>query len=70
MTHIELELYRVRKRRRILFSSITIIAFILSFTLLSWTNSLVLTSFIAIVAWGVLSAPVEQLEDLRTIRRG
>lgn len=69
MTHIELELYKARKTRKLFCTYLTLGTVVLSLTLLSWVVTFSLASLVAIVTWGVLSEKVERLEEQRTIWR-
>jgi threonine/homoserine efflux transporter RhtA len=69
VTHIELELYKARKTRKVFCTSLTIATVVLSLIVLPWVTTFSLASLVAIVTWGVLSEKVERLEDQRTIRR-
>lgn len=69
MTHVELELYKARKTRKVFCTYLTLATAVLSLIMLSWVTTFALASLVAIVTWGVLSEKVERLEDQRTIWR-
>lgn len=69
MTTIERALFTAQRRRKYLLLPITVVTAILSFILLDWSNALLLTIVVFLLAWGLLSNSVEQIEDIRSIRR-
>lgn len=69
MTHIELELHKARKTRKLFCMYLTLATAVLSLIVLPWVTTFALASLVAIVTWGVLSEKVERLEEQRTIRR-
>lgn len=69
MTTIERALFTAQRRRKYLLLPITVVTAILSFILFEWTTALLLTLVVFLFTWGLLSDSVEQIEDLRSIRR-
>jgi hypothetical protein len=69
VTTIERALFTAQRRRKYLLLPITVVTAILSFVIFDWSNALLLTIVVFLLAWGLLSDSVEQIEDLRSIRR-
>lgn len=69
MTTIERALYRAQRRRKTALPVITIVTAVLSFVMFTWSSALLLTVLTFLFTWGMLSSPIDQIEELRTIRR-
>lgn len=69
MTAMERALYRAQRRKKRYLPIITIVTALVSSVMFEWSNALILTMVVYLLSWGLLSSSIDQIEELRTIRR-
>jgi len=69
VTKIERALFTAQRRRKRLLLPITIVTALASFSVFEWSNALLVIVVVFLLAWGLLSDSVDQIEELRNIRR-